>query len=581
MTIQVERGKRGDLKITGSYRDTPRVRRLPGVRAKSARVGNNATVAEWSLPNHHAHLYRIQRELGEGVEYSLPVQRDIESARRTRGIVAKIRRGIEESPNQVDKRLTEHQAVSARWMIHQKRGILAHPMGGGKTPITCSAVASILSDHDHAAVLVVTTKSTLHMWADHVREWMPGYVPYIFHGTKRAKVFEEFEAAAGGRRVLITTHALMAKHMPKANYGALPVEEAESLPSLGKGWDAIVVDEAHKVGLDPAAKGVRAFHFSRRLSPVRFALTGTPVNDNPEDLWVLMNWVEPEVFCSKGDFLARYCDTVEGMYKRVVNLGINPEMQDEFQWMIRPWFMRTPKDVLVKDLPERLPEQVITLPLEGKQAQMYRAMLNDAAIKVKGNLLTADDALALARNLSYIAQGCVEVNEDGRVQAITGPSNKMDFLLELAEERNGDPFVVFAESSKVVDYITETLVDKGVKAAKITGKVSTVLRDGTVKAFQDGKLDVIVLTSAGAEGITLTAADLIVMVQESWRTVTNQQVRDRIDRFGQTRRPQVMILHSEGTVDVAKTEAMSAKYIMQEDVLRDGKRLKAWASGQA
>ena len=182
--------------------------------------------------------------------------------------------------------------------------------------------------------------------------------------------------------------------------------------------------------------------------------------------------------------------------------------------------------------------------------------------------------------MQYSADGVPVVNEDGRVTEITGPSNKLEYLIEIAEDRAGDPFVVYSYSAKTARFLAEGLKDAGHHAAVIEGATSVNDRQAYVQAFQAGAVPVLVITDAGAEGLTLTAADLIVFARQSWRAPTNQQVKDRIDRWGQERPPQTVVLLSKDTVDETRRLALEGKVEMQEQILRDKKRIKNFLTGK-
>ena len=88
--------------------------------------------------------------------------------------------------------------------------------------------------------------------------------------------------------------------------------------------------------------------------------------------------------------------------------------------------------------------------------------------------------------------------------------------------------------------------------------------------FQAGDLDVMLATTgAGAEGITLTAASRMVVVQESWSNVANKQAHDRIHRIGQDRGTEIITLITEGTVDVAVHQATVEKEDQLQSLVRD------------
>ena len=94
-----------------------------------------------------------------------------------------------------------------------------------------------------------------------------------------------------------------------------------------------------------------------------------------------------------------------------------------------------------------------------------------------------------------------------------------------------------------------------------------------MREFQAGQLRVMLCTSAGAEGITLTAARILVFLQRFWSSIKNAQAADRVHRIGQDRGVEIITFASIGTVDehrekVLKTKGEALQEILQDDEVR-------------
>ena len=563
--------------VTAGVRDTERMRSIPGARAKrKAEPG----VAVWRVP--------ATIEAAKQMKFSLPEAEWTSEAKARRAVLARERKarlsamkgkepGAVFSGPGIDKRLSTLQNRGVKWLLSGS-GILADDMGSGKTVMACVAANASW----FRTVLLITTKSTIGVWADHLREWTD-IEPFIFHGTKgqQEKAWQAFTEHEG-RKALLTTHALSGTHSKQASFGNVAAEGEDG--RFNEPYDLCIIDEAHKMGVNPRNKWVRSMWAIGANSDTRWALTGTPVNDNPEDLWVLMRFTNPDVLGKhRGAFRDRYCIMRDEFHGGRTNEGIHPDRSDEFQWVIKPYMMRRLKREVVKGLPDALPTQYITLPMTNKQKKAYNAMVKEMmTVAEDGGLLVSPDGLSQAQSCEYIADGLPILDEDGKVTALDhdiSSSNKMSYVLDVAEQRNGDPFVLYAFSRKTTDMLITGLEEKGYKVGSITGATAQGDRDTYVSLFQKGKLDAIVINDAAAEGITLTAADLIVFVRESWRAPINQQVKDRIDRWGQERPPHTVVLMSEGTVDETRRAAVEGKVTMQEEVLQDKKRAKALLTG--
>lgn len=100
--------------------------------------------------------------------------------------------------------------------------------------------------------------------------------------------------------------------------------------------------------------------------------------------------------------------------------------------------------------------------------------------------------------------------------------------------------------------------------------------------FQDGQLDVLLGTlGAGAEGLTLTRANRIVLAQQSWSHGTNAQAIDRVHRIGQTRGVHPIVLVSAGTIDQAVALVDLNKEARLQDLVRDPGWMRSALRGEA
>jgi len=547
-------------------RDTEILQRIPGCRYyKSA--------DEWRVKANLASLIQLKVELGDEPMWSwrAKLSRKALLSWRKRRMLAKKGGAL----GLYDPRLAPRQ----QWLqayLSTGSAVVGWDMGTGKTPIVCSTIALL----GYPTALILTTKTTLYWWAEQIEEWTD-LKPFIFHGTKQAQVRKEFEAYEGPK-ALISSHGLMRKHTSLEYWkGATKKDDDEKEGALFDQWyDVCVVDESHKVGLDPSRVGVRAYHHLWRNTGVRWALSGTPIENSHDDFWVQLRFAEPDLFPHRGPWRKRYCIVEEQKNGGVKNLGLHPDMEKEFFWIADAYFDRQLKREALTDLPAPLEPQYLVLPMEPQQAKAYRELVDEGMTITDGNLIIAPNQLDVSRLCGYAANGIPLVDDEtGRIQGMRAPSNKLSFVLEMLNDRDGDPFVVYAHSPKVIDMMLAAVRDKGYRAQAIIGDTPAATRQDHATNFQAGNHDVLFLNEAGAEGLTLTRADTIVFVQPSWRAITNQQARDRIDRWGQERQCHFIYLISANTVDETRRIALDEKVNIQEQVLRDRAKLKAFLTG--
>lgn len=557
--------KTGCFMVHGTVNDVTRMDEIPGKRKTKTKDDHRFT---WKVPARISTAYALTKDLA-GAEWT-----DEASDAKLWHIKDHTRIvPTSEGLISTEGKLSPLQEVGASRLLKGNL-LLADDQGSGKTVMGCVA----LQNSDHKRVLLITTKGTLTVWRDHINEWAPLYKPFIFHGTKpqRAKVYQEF-CEYEGRKVLIGTHASTRTNSYQAAFGNTP--KAGEPGPYNSDWDLCIVDEQQYQGLRPKDSTPRSFAAIRRTVGTVWGMTGTPVNDNADNFWMMMSFVNPDLFFLRSDFRKRFCIMREEYHGGYTNTGLHPDRKSEFRYMAAPYFLRRLKHEVLEDLPVAMPTKYVRLPLSTKQRTLYGQLTKKRVATVDGNLLVVPETLTLRGVHAYVADAMPVVDEEGKITSITGPSSKMDYVLEKAAERAGDPFVVYDDSSKVCDYIHRTLREKGYKAAKYTGAASVKDRENYVKAFQAGKLDVLVLNSAGKEGITLTAADLFIFFRHSERVGDNNQAQDRIYRHGQTRHVQREVLISENTVDESRELNLEDKGIRIEDVLGDKERENRWLTG--
>jgi SNF2 family DNA or RNA helicase len=285
-----------------------------------------------------------------------------------------------------------------------------------------------------------------------------------------------------------------------------------------------------------------------------------------------MHWVAPDEWPSRTKFRDRYCITRIPWYGGFEVLGLEPTTEEEMRRILMPRFIRRTKAEVLPDIPEPLPTGYRQVTLSPEQARIYRTLASEGMAQVEGGLLLATETLHVHKLCDYAAVG-VPVVEDGKVVALTGPSSKAEALWEIMDELAGDPAVVYSPSRKVVDFLAAEAERKKFRVGKITGSVQPEARHAYVNQFQKGELDIIFLTSAGAEGITLTRAHTLIFIQQDWSEIVNKQVGDRIHRPGQEKAVRRIVLMAQGTIDEGRRWALEQKGERQEEVLRDKDRL--------
>ena len=308
----------------------------------------------------------------------------------------------------------------------------------------------------------------------------------------------------------------------------------------------------------------------RKLKPdgLAVALSGTPFRSNLTKGWGTLNWLRPDVFGSYWQWAGTHFGVEQGRYGQIVGGGAKvPRPLDEAVWdaMLRPYYLKRTKAEVAKDLPPIMyagtpidPDDpgspcYVQIEMEDKQAKAYHQMVADAEADIEGGKILATGILAEITRQRQFANAYGHLDSRNEVSPAL-PSNKLDWITEFMQEREGTGLkVVIASSfSEMVELTASTLRKEGFEVLTLTGATSDRKRSDLVARFQDpnDSLQVVVINrKAGGESITLDAADSMVVIDPPWLSDDDEQLYARIHRVSRIHQVTIYRLLSTGTVD--------------------------------
>jgi len=415
-------------------------------------------------------------------------------------------------------------------------GILADEMGLGKTLM---ALAHFFGRKQNAEaggagelpVLVVCPTSLIFNWIEECRKFFPSVQPVGLHGES-PEVREE--VLRGGADLFVTSYALLRR-------------DREVLES--REFRAVILDEGQQIK-NPESQTARAARALRARE--RWALTGTPVENRPLDLWSLIEFVLPGLLGPARQFQREYAEPIargEAGAARKIHARV------------RPFLLRRTKAQVLQDLPPRI-EQVERAPLSDLQRALYKAQL-DAA---RGELEGADpersrfEVLAALTRLRQICCHPRLLPEDLLPPALLAPGGvddepsgggKFDLLIELLDEciEEGHRVLLYSQFTSMLDIIEGRLRELEVPRCRLDG--STRDREEVVKRFaEDPEIPVFLISlKAGGLGLNLTQADTVILYDPWWNPAAEEQAAARAHRIGQTLPVHVHRIVAAGTVE--------------------------------
>ncbi len=434
-------------------------------------------------------------------------------------------------PQDLENTLRSYQRDGVDWLYRRASGegaaLLADDMGLGKTLQT---LAFLKLWQKKGTALVVCPATLLGNWRDEAAKFVPDLKVLVMHGTKRKKYFEVMESAD----IIITSYALLdrdIKEYQDFGFGAMVLDEASAI----RNPDTLAAKAARKVN-----------------TTARIAISGTPVENSVRDLWSIYQFLLPGYLGGREDFKQRY--EIPSVAE-VQDQSTRAAMQ-RLRWRTEPFMLRRTKSLVAKDLPAKL-ESIIWCEPTSAQKESYQVILRQGAEKV--DLLRkqsgADGArMQMLTVLLRLRQTCCDLrllDDQLREKTITEMSAKLVRLMELLAEaqRGGHRVLVFSQFTSMLALIRNELDRENIDYCYLDG--ATRDRSAAVERFQkpDGPPVFLISLKAGGYGLTLTAADTVVLFDPWWNPAVEAQAADRVHRIGQTRPSTIYKFITRGTVE--------------------------------
>lgn len=516
--------------------------------------------------------------------------------------------------NDHDDRLYPFQVPGRDFLVTAREALLGDEMGSGKTFQTIAAMRLADSMGEGYPALIVCPNTLKRNWEREIRQWLPEANPFVIHGAADKRRKKLAEAAESDNAVIIMNIESMRLHSRLVQFGSTRLKRcAECDPEAGDPdlkmascemhkkelneipFKLCVIDEAHRVKAADAAqsRAVKAV-FHGPTVQYRWALTGTPIANHPGDLWSILNTISPDNWPAKSAFIDRYAVEEFNAFGGRTIRGLKPEHKDEFHALLAPHFRRMLKSQVLKSLPDKvfIRHDVEMTP---KQAKAYKEIeKNLITVLDDGTVLVANGSLPGALRMLQFASAYCEVDqgetpEDPTTWAVKLTDNpkspKIDEMMSIIEDTVTEdergrikrkPVVVAAEHRQLIDLASARLTEAGIPFGRVTGAESPDEREANVRAFQDGKLDVMLFTyAAGGVGINLTRADTMIRLQRSWSMIANNQGVDRIHRIGSEVHESITIIDlvTAGTIEETQIQRLYEKAERMEEIVRDREQL--------
>ena len=424
----------------------------------------------------------------------------------------------------VNYTLYPFQKEGYNYLLHTRKGILADEMGLGKTVQSITAMVKLFEDGEIDKCLIITPSALVYQWVQEIQKFLGLEVPYLNGDSYKLNREDVYKEWLSHGKILVL------------NYEKIPLKDFQTfvVPNLNEKM-LLILDEATKVkNFDTKAhKAIRELEAN-----YKFLLTGTPIQNSPEELYSLNllldnnllgnYWNFVDAYAVKGQVwnskLMRYVEVITG-WKNLARLAK----------IIRPVVFRRRKNEVGLQLPNKIYENVYVA-LSQKEQKFYKAIIekldsvvgdhNDQAnVKVLGLLALMKeycDTPKLIKEAESKLLNMINYNPDD----YDFDGTKLEMFLDVFKTLDKDAqVVIFTQYAKMAHVLHNYIEDSVVYAGDTNQSV--------IDEFKNGKYRVLISTDKGGYGLNLVNASILINYDLPWNPATLEQRNARIYRIGQ------------------------------------------------
>jgi superfamily II DNA or RNA helicase len=390
--------------------------------------------------------------------------------------------------------LLPYQQIGVDWILFlQKWGfgaLLSDEMGLGKT---VQVVAFFSQLRTNLPILVVAPTSLLFNWQHELSRFWPKAKVYVHSGPDRIKKWQN-----SMDQVVLTSYALC-----RIDQELFEAQE----------FEVIALDESQMI---KSANSQVALAICRFQARFKIAISGTPVENRPEELWSQFRFLMPDLLGERSAFLS---SSPEALRRR-----------------IKPFLLRRRKEDVQIELPEKI-DRPVWIDFTETQKILY----NQTFAALKGGLLHKVQAEGFSAHRMEVLEAILRLRQicadprliDGR----SGGGGKAEMLLVAAEElvRREKKAILFSQFTSFLRLIEKDLQAAGLESLYLDGSTPEKERGEIVRQFQEEDRPYLFLLSlkAGGIGLNLTAAESVFLLDPWWNEAVERQAIDRAHRIGQ------------------------------------------------
>lgn len=461
--------------------------------------------------------------------------------------------------------LRSYQKDGVRWLLERNQlgigCILADDMGLGKTAQTIGLIVNVLMNDDSKKVLIISPLSVVANWENELEKYTEGkinFLKYIGDKEERVELSRKFKKSLEKIQILLTTYDLIMKD----DYLFQNVD-----------WGLLVVDEGHRLKNSNTQlyKCLNEFKIEQRV-----LLTGTPIQNNLNELYSLICFIQPNLFKLRyiDEFVSKYKETQDTSNN---NKAAKNELIDELTAILQPFVLRRVKSQVNINLPPRY-ECILYHDLTTLQKKLYKAILTknlDVFTSNKKKLRLINVLMNLRKiSLHPYLMPNIEPEPFELGEHIINTSGKFILLNNLLDHlyRNKHKVLLFSQFTCVLDIVQDYLTFKEYNYERLDGSIRGEERNIAVKNFNANQ-DVFIFllsTKAGGVGLNLVSADTCIFMDNDFNPHNDLQAAARIHRIGQQKPIMIIRLICKSTVEEVIYKRAEYKLKLANNIIESG-----------
>jgi len=441
--------------------------------------------------------------------------------------------------------MRSYQKSGYHWLKMLERfglsGILADEMGLGKTIQSISVLSDLPAD---SRSIVICPKTLLFNWAAEILKFNKSLTYVLYEGSQQER-----------KNILdnLNVNLLFASYSIIQN----DIDELSEIE-----FDYVILDEAQHIK-NPTALRTKAV--KKLKAKHRCALSGTPIENNPIELWSIFDFLMPGYLPKSRNFINKF----------KTDPALQKESNDKLKMLVSPFILRRKKNDVLIELPDKQVQQIFCK-LTPVQEKMYLQILEDVKNRYLDTENVGKNYIHILAALTKLRQICNHPHlVDRDLKKNIEFSGKLELLREIIVDavEGGKKLLIFSQFVQMLKILREMLKEEKITFEYMDGSIKN--RQKVIDNFNNNNniRTFLISLKTGGFGLNLTSADTVIIVDPWWNPMGENQAIDRAHRIGQTKKVMVYKIITKGTIEEKILDLQQNKKMMFENIIEEGQNV--------